>query len=292
MKDMKMIRGDRKDGQRVRDLDIMHKAMPFLMPKRTEAEVYLNETIDVTDALLYIKQKNEEEPGYKMTLFHLILSGLAKTVIHRPYLNRFISGRRYYQRQEVSFSFVAKQEFSDKGEETMMVLRTDGDTTLDVISREVAGDVKEVRSAGGNELDGVVKTLVSLPRPLLRLVATGLNVLEYYGKVPADFSSMLPQYTTVLIANLGSIKCGAPYHHLTNFGTNSIMVTVGEIHKEYRIGSDGIPLIRDVVEMGVTLDERIADGYYFARSIKLFTYLLEHPTLLEAPFSSEVNANE
>lgn len=283
---------DRKDGQRVLDLDIMHKAMPFLMPKRTEAEVYLNETIDVTDALLYIKQKNEEGPSYKMTLFHLILSGLAKTVIHRPYLNRFISGRRYYQRQEVSFSFVAKQEFSDKGEETMMVLRTDGDTTLDVVSREVAGEVKEVRSAGGNELDGVVKALVSLPRPLLRLVATGLNVLEYYGKVPADFSSMLPQYSTVLIANLGSIKCGAPYHHLTNFGTNSIVVTVGEIHKEYRIGSDGIPHIRDVVEMGVTLDERIADGYYFARSIKLFTYLLEHPTLLEAPFSAEVNANE
>lgn len=283
---------DRKDGQRVRDLDIMHKAMPFLMPKRTEAEVYLNETIDVTDALLYIKQKNEEEPDYKMTLFHLILSGLAKTVIHRPYLNRFISGRRYYQRQEVSFSFVAKQEFSDKGEETMMVLRTDGDTTLDVVSREVAGEVKQVRSAGGNELDGVVKTLVSLPRPLLRLVATGLNVLEYYGKVPADFSSMLPQYTTVLIANLGSIKCGAPYHHLTNFGTNSIMVTVGEIHKEYRIGPDGIPHIRDVVEIGVTLDERIADGYYFARSIKLFKYLLEHPAVLEAPFSAEVNADE
>lgn len=292
MKDVKKTRGDRKDGQRVRDLDIMHKAMPFLLPKRTEAEVYLNETIDVTNALIYIKQKNEEGPGYKMTLFHLILSGLSKTVIHRPYLNRFISGRRYYQRREVSFSFVAKQEFSDKGEESMMVLRADGDTTLDVIGRTVAGVVKDVRNAGGNELDGVVKTLVSLPRPLLRLVATGLNVLEYYGKVPADFSAMLPQYTTVFIANLGSIKCGAPYHHLTNFGTNSIMITIGEIHKEYRIGSDGTPQIRDVVELGATLDERIADGFYFARSIKLLKYLLEHPYLLEAPFSLEVNTDD
>lgn len=285
-------RGDRHDGRRVRDLDVMHRAMPYLMAKRTEAEVYLNETIDVTEALRYLAKREEERPAWKMTLFHLILAGLAKTVVHRPYLNRFISGRRYYERDEVSFSFVAKRQFSDRGEESLMILRTSGDTTLTDVSRTVAGDVEEVRKADGNDLDGIVAALVRLPRPILRLVATALHAMEYYGLVPREFASMLPYYATILIANLGSIRCGAPYHHLTNFGTNSVMVTVGEIHKEVRPAADGTLEVRDVAEMGFTLDERIADGFYFARSIRLFKYLMAHPELLEGPFKEEVELDD
>lgn len=284
--------GDRHDGRRVRDLDVMHRAMPYLMAKRTEAEVYLNETIDVTEALRYLAKREEERPAWKMTLFHLILAGLAKTVVHRPYLNRFISGRRYYERDAVSFSFVAKRQFSDTGEESLMILRTDGETTLSDVSRTVAGEVEEVRKAGGNDLDGIVAALVRLPRPILRLVAGGLHVMEYYGLVPREFAAILPYYATVLIANLGSIKCGAPYHHLTNFGTNSVMVTVGEVHKELRPGPDGSLEVRDVAEMGFTLDERIADGFYFARSIRLFKYFMAHPELLEQPFKEEVELDD
>ena len=75
--------------------------------------------------------------------------------------------------------------------------------------------------------------------------------------MPAFFSDVDPFNTSVLVANLGSIKCGAPYHHLVNYGTNSVVVTIGEAHKEYIIDKDGNPRIRDVVEIGVTLDERI-----------------------------------
>lgn len=281
--------GDRKDGRRLRHLDAMHVAMPYIMPKRCDAEVYLNESVDVTEALEYIRRHNQKEPEIKMTMFHVILAALGKTIYQRPYLNRFISGRRYYERNEISFSFVAKKQFSDKGEESLMVVRTEGDTDLNEVSRKVFGDVKQVREAGGNDLDQIINTLVKLPRPVLRLFATLLHILEYYGLVPRFFADILPYYSTVLISNLGSIKCGAPYHHLTNFGTNSIMVTVGEIHQEYRIGKDGTPEVRDVVEIGFTLDERIADGFYFARSIKFFEYLVSQPVLLEKPFKEEVN---
>ena len=87
--------------------------------------------------------------------------------------------------------------------------------------------------------------------------------------MPAFFSDVDPFNTSVLVANLGSIKCGAPYHHLVNYGTNSVVVTIGEAHKEYIIDKDGNPRIRDVVEIGVTLDERIGDGFYFAKSLNV-----------------------
>ena len=46
--------------------------------------------------------------------------------------------------------------------------------------------------------------------------------------------------------------------------------------------------MREKLKLGITLDERIADGYYYAKSVRLFKYLLEHPTLLERPLSEEV----
>lgn len=288
----KRNRGDRREARRIRDLDPMHQMMPYIMPNRCDAEVYMNESIDVTDLLQYIKGKNDANPEHRMTLFHVILAAMSKTIIHRPYLNRFISGRRFYERNIVSLSFVAKKQFSDKGEESLMIIRTGGETTLDEISRQVEGEVKEVREAGGNDLDGILNLLVKLPRSLLRLFAATLNTLEYFNKMPQFLSDMDPYYTTVLLANLGSIKCGAPYHHLTNYGTNSVIITIGEVHKEYILDKNGNPVVRDVVGIGITLDERIGDGYYFAKSIKLLKYLLINPTLLELPFKEEVSYDD
>jgi pyruvate/2-oxoglutarate dehydrogenase complex dihydrolipoamide acyltransferase (E2) component len=110
--------------------------------------------------------------------------------------------------------------------------------------------------------------------------------------MPAFLADVDPYYTTVLIANLGSIKCGAPYHHLTEYGTNSIMVTVGEIHKTNTLDADGKILTRDFVDLGITIDERIGDGFYFAKSIKLMKYLIANPKFLEAEFKEEVNYDD
>jgi len=270
----------------------MHQFMPYVLTKRCDSEVYINEKFDVTEALKYIAEKNQTETEHKLTLFHLILAALSKTIIHRPYLNRFISGRRFYERYDVSFSFVVKKKFSDKGEESLMILRTNEDSTLSQISHKVSECVHEVRETGGNDLDAILNFLVKLPRPALRLFASILNLLEYYNCMPKFLSEVDPYYTTVLIANLGSIKCGAPYHHLTEYGTNSVMVTVGEIHKENLLDSEGNSHIRDIVEMGITIDERIGDGFYFAKSIKLLKYLISNPVLLEAPFKEEVNYDD
>jgi hypothetical protein len=96
----------------------------------------------------------------------------------------------------------------------------------------------------------------------------------------------------VLIANLGSIKCGAPYHHLTEYGTNSLMVTVGEIYQINSMDAEGNVTARDFVDMGITIDERIGDGYYFAKSIKLLKYLIGNPKLLEFKFKEEVKYHD
>ena len=53
---MSKKRGDRKDGTLIRNIDGFHFIMPHLMPNRCDAEVYIEEKIDVTELVKYIDE--------------------------------------------------------------------------------------------------------------------------------------------------------------------------------------------------------------------------------------------
>lgn len=281
----KRKRGDRKDGRWVKEAPGLQTIMANLMPNRTDCEVYLHDTFDCTEILKYIEKQNTEHPDNKLTLFHCIITGLARMVNERPLMNRFVQGGRIYERDQISLSFVCKRRFTDHAEEALMVLYPKQTDTIEEISRKIIGDVKETRksehSTGG--VDALMDRLASLPRPILMLIIQVIRWLDYWGKNFDFITAGDPNYTTILCSNLGSIKCPSVYHHLNNYGTNSIMVTIGTIHKEELLMEDGHKEIRDVVDIGATLDERIGDGFYFARSLKLVKYIFEHPELLEKP---------
>lgn len=281
--------GDRKDAYRVRDLDGLHTIFPHLMDKRTDAEVYVNQEFDVTEALRYIEKKNEGEEEYRVTLFHCILMAIAKTVYLRPMLNRYISGRQYYQRHDITLGFVAKKRFEDHSEESLMVITAPEDWDLTQVTRRVVGKVHKARTESSVGINGAMDTLRHLPRFLLMFIVWVVKVLDFYGRVPAFLKEDDPNFASVFLTNLGSIRCPCVYHHLNNYGSNSIMVAIGTIRKEEKIMADGSRQIRDVVDIGVTLDERIADGFYFARSLKIVQHLLSNPALLERPLKEGID---
>ena len=67
------------------------------------------------------------------------------------------------------------------------------------------------------------------------------------------------------------------------------MGDIGTIHKSEIISPDGTRQVRYVVEFGVTINERIADGFYFARSFKIMQYLFAHPHLLDRPVKEAID---
>ena len=274
--------GDRKDGRRVRNTPGLQTVMAHLMPNRTDNEVYLHDVIDATELVRYLEKKNENL-DYKITIFHCAITGLARMVRERPLMNRFIQGHRIYERNEISLSFVCKRRFADSVEESLMVLVPKDTDTVNEISRKIVGDVEETRksehSTGG--VDALLDSFAKIPRPLLMLIIRIIRWLDFWGLNPDFLTEGDPNYTTILCSNLGSIKCPAVYHHLNNYGTNSIMITIGTLHKEEMLMPDGHKEIRDVVDVGATLDERIADGFYFARSLKLIKHIFANPELLE-----------
>ena len=127
-----------------------------------------------------------------------------------------------------------------------------------------------------------------LPRWLGKTAVKFIMWLDKHGWVPADMVATDPYYSSVTLSNLGSIKLKCGYHHLTNWGTCSLFCIIGEKKLSPFYDADGNVTMKETLDLGLTIDERLADGYYYSKSVRLLKYLLEHPEELEKPLKEEV----
>lgn len=281
-------RGDRRDGTLIRNLDPMHFFMGVIYPNRCDNEAYISERIDLTAIHQYLDRKNEDETDFPYTVFHLIVAAMVKTITLRPKLNRFIVNGNYYQRNEVSAAFVVKKKFSDQGGEALAFLHLKDEDTLDTIYRRLRRIVLECRSDKKDETSDNMDLISKLPRGLCKTFTRFIMFLDKHGRVPKSFIATDPFYATVVLSNLGSLKLKCGYHHLTNWGTCSLFCVVGEKKMTPVFDEKGRATMKETIDIGLTIDERLADGYYYAKSIRILKKLLEHPELLEKPLKEEV----
>jgi hypothetical protein len=239
---------NRSDGTLITDLPSFRGMLPFLMKTKTESIIYFEQERDVTETLSYIRQFNESmtEKSKKITIFHVFLCAFVRTIALRPQLNRFISGYKYYQRNEISINFVAKKVLSDEAEE---------------INVKIAFN----------------------PGPVLRLIMKTFRLLDYWNLAPAGMIRVDPMYSTLFLTNLGSVGVDAPFHHLFEWGNNGLFAAIGKIKRVYSMNKEGQVVSRSVVKVTYTLDDRISEGIYCARAIDILKKLVETPSLLETP---------
>lgn len=281
--------GDRRDATLLRNTDAMHFIMGIIYPHRADNEAYIAERVNLEPIKAYLAGKNVEGIPFKYTFFHVILTALVKTVTLRPKLNRFYANENYYQRNKVTAGFVIKKEFSDGSEEAVALLEAKPDATIDTIHQEIYQRVHATRNEQKkNTTDNSMDILNKLPRFLSKAVIRFIRWLDRHGWCPDVLIGDDPNYSSVFLSNLGSIKLRSGYHHLTNWGTCSLFCVIGEKKWTPLYDAHGLVEMRETVDLGLTVDERIADGYYYSKSIRLFKYLLEHPELLEQPMNTEV----
>ena len=281
--------GDRRDAKLLRDTDALHFIMGIIYPNRCDNEAYVSLRIDLTAMNEYLARKNETEKDFPYTMFHLIVAALLKTITLRPKMNRFIVNSNFYQRNEVSAAFVVKKQFSDTGAEALAVLHGKDDFTVADVHEYIRSQVQECRSEEVDPTTGVMDYLNKIPRFISKAAIRILMWLDKHGWVPKDIIATDPYYNSVVISNLGSIKLKCGYHHLTNWGTCSMFCIIGEKKKTAFFDEDGTMTMRETLDLGLTIDERLADGYYYSKSVRLLKYLLEHPEELEKPIKEEVD---
>ena len=281
--------GDRRDATLLRDTDALHFIMGIIYPNRADNEAYIAERVNLEPIKAYLAKKNVEGIPFKYTFFHVILTALVKTVTLRPKLNRFYANENYYQRNKITAGFVIKKEFSDGSEEAMALLEAKPDATIDTIHEEIRQRVQATRNEQKmNTTDNSMDILNKLPRFLSKAAIRFIRWLDRHGWCPDFLIGDDPNYSSVFLSNLGSIRLRSGYHHLTNWGTSSLFCIIGEKKWTPLYDQNGRVEMRETVDLGLTVDERIADGYYYSKSIRLFKYLLEHPELLEQPLNTEV----
>ena len=277
--------------KRVKSITGLGQIMIDIKPDRCDSDVYINQKIDVTNLVEYMEKNKKSD----LTYFHAFVTAIAKTFYNREKLNYYVRNRHLYEHNEIVISFVAKVSFDDKSEEIMILIPIDKDDNIFTISNKVKDKIDKYRNklnitkkVGANN---AIDTLGKLPN-IIRIPIIGL--LKWCDKVGLLPSSLIKDnlyYSSVIVSNLGSIKCGAIYHNITNFGTCSGLITIGEI-KDEEVIINGKKEIRKFCEFGVNLDERIADGYYFVKSLKLLENILNNPISLEDKCSKKLQVLE
>lgn len=268
---------NRRDGKRVKDIDAMHVLMPYIKPNRCDSDVFINQKLDVTEFVKYYEEMKLKDND--LTYFHLFITLIAKTIYNRTLLNRFIVNKKYYDRNDVLIAFTAKVNYEDASKEILKVIKIDPEDNLFSIKEKTLKAVRDVRNAKEEGTNSIMNIIGKLPSFLMSLVVKVVKFMDRHDLLPKSLINDNLYYSTCIVSNLGSIKSSAIYHNLTDFGTSSILATFGEIREE-----NG----RKYAEAGINIDERIADGVYFVKSVKLMQDILNNPKCLEGNVNDKI----
>ena len=271
----------RPDGELVRDLPPVRAVVPYLMRRRNESAVYHEARYDVGRARRWLRAYNGSHAD-RATLFHLVLYAATRALHLRPGLNRFASGGRVYQRNEVSVAFAAKKEMRDDSPFATVKLRFGADEPFDETMRRLAGAIDEGRFAPSRRIDQEAALLMRLPGFLVSAL-TGLAArLDRWNLLPGFLMRDDPFFSSLFLANLGSVGLSDTFHHLYEYGTVSIFGVVGTVRPELTAVRGGTE-VREVLSVRWTLDERVNDGLYAGRSLRIAQDVLEDPDRFLGP---------
>jgi hypothetical protein len=274
--------GDRKDGIWLKDIPAMNRLMPDLMPNRADNEAHISVDIDLRPIQAYLEVLNEGRSEDKYTFFHLISAAIGKAFILRPKMNRFVVGSKIFQRRNVTVAFTVKKQFNDHAEEALAFFEYDPKDTLETYHKKIMRVIHQTKSYEEKDTStGAMDIVTKLPQFLITAIVKIVLWLDKHGWAPEFLIGSDPNHAAVFLSNLGSIGLPGGYHHLVNWGTNSCFVVVGKKYMKMEYTADGKEDLHEVIPLGITLDERIADGYYYSGTVALVKELLGKPELLQ-----------
>jgi len=277
-----MAIGDRWDGVKVRNLPGFRKIFPFLMRTRTESAAYHLKRLKIARTMAWLDRANAGREK-RISFFHVVLAASVRTLALRPEANRFVVGLRLFQRRTIDLSFVIKRELTEEASETTIKLTFDPRSTVADVSERVSGAVQATKRSRTSADEKIASVVAGGPRFLTRFIVWAARTLDYFSLLPSALIKEDPMYASAFLANLGSIGLDAIYHHLYEWGNAPFFLVIGKRKKEPLVNDRGEVEAQDVVDIKISLDERIADGVFFARTIDLLAELIENPEKLEAP---------
>jgi hypothetical protein len=259
--------GRRRDGT-LADVAPYRRIMPFLMRGRNESIVLFEQRLDLSRTNPWLDAWRRST-GQHATVFHLVLHALARMLHERPRLNRFVAGRRLYDRRGVFVTFAAKKAMHDDAPLATVKRAFAANETF---AEMVAALTADVRVAKSDQLGKIDREL-----SLLAAGVAMLRWLDAHGLAPRALIGDDPMYTSVFVSNLGSLRMDAAYHHLYEYGNCPLFCTIGRAAPTPIVSDDGTLVVRPTLLLRYSYDERVEDGFYAASAVALIRTWIEDP---------------
>ncbi|MDD3957284.1 MAG: hypothetical protein PHW40_01120 [Candidatus Izemoplasmatales bacterium] len=275
--------GFRSDGKRIKTIDPFMKLTPHIMPERNDAQVMSLYEINCKGMDDYIFEKRHKDQ-LRLTYMDIVVASVVRVLALRPRLNRFIMNGRIFKRNNIQVSIAVKKALRDSAEETTIKPTFTGKESIfevkEILEKEVIANANQ---KAYNDTDKTAKILTRVPNFLIKFMVGFLKWCDKHGMLPKSIINVSPFHTSVFLTNMKSIKMDYVYHHIYNFGTTSLFVSMGKeqyqpVVTDIETGTVGLAKI---MRAGIVIDERICDGLYNSNSLKEFKKLMEDPRPLE-----------
>ena len=276
----------RSDGVKVKGLDAVTKAAPFFMPTRLGAQNYMLHEFRCEPIDEFIARQRRLGNNYTYT--HIMMASLVRLLYLRPKLNYFVNHNVIYEHKDITICMVVKKKLNDESEDVDLKFHFTGRESLpqikEYVDKLIAENVSE-DSVYGTTKDA--DALGKLPNWLFRLAMKIIRWMDRHNMLPKKLIDASCFHSSCFLTNLKSIKIDAINHHLYDFGTCSLFIAMGkekiapvvEKNKELKLGK--------VMNVGLTMDERVADGFYFGKTLRIWKDMFENLDCLLEPMPED-----
>ena len=278
----------RPDGRIAKGMTAIEMALPHIMPKRVDSQNFVTEYIDEEIIKEYIRTVRNEK-GIHLSRMSVIIAAYHQAAVEHPYINRFVANSKIYDRNHFCVSFVMlKNRVDGTPDETSVKVFMDPEDDVYDINRKITEQVEENSNPSHNNNTDKFASLI-FKVPLLPYAVMGLvRLLDRYGLLPRFIIDLSPFHTSMFITNLASINTSHIYHHVYEFGTTSVFLSVGKSLPNYIKGTPG----KKMIPMSIVMDERICTGHDYAVFNRTFQRYLKDPYLLDDVSAAKTGAQK
>lgn len=267
----------RSDGTRVKNLSPIVQALPYVMPKRYDAQNWASDYVDEEILKAFIRAKRRE--GHRVTHMSVLVAAYYKAALEHPKVNYFVMNRKLYKRNHFCFSFVILKTRADgTPDETTLKVFLEPTDDVFTISHKIQEHIdRNLEITHNNSTDKFANFAFGVPG-LARFVFWAAYHLDLHGLLPKKIIDLSPFHTSLFITNLASINTSYIFHHCYEFGTTSVFVCMGKPVPDPQAPAG---VRRRLMPLGVVMDERVATGIEYSRFFASFERYLKNPTVLE-----------